>query len=201
MRGGGRAGRFGEGGHAGGHPGGSVEKLRDGDVLDKKKVMAAGSATDETMLTALGDSGLGVLSFFPWSQALDTAENRDFVQRMTRMTKKEYVGASAAMNYGAARFVAEAIRQIDGDVENKEKFIQALRTTEIKSSPRGPIKLDRYGHIVQNIYVRRVDRVGNLYQNTVLETYPAVSQFWTYNPEDYLKQPVYGRDNPACRYC
>jgi len=35
----------------------------------------------------------------------------------------------------------------------------------------------------------------------VIYTYPAVSQFWKYNPEEFLKQPVYSRDFPSCRYC
>ena len=38
-------------------------------------------------------------------------------------------------------------------------------------------------------------------QNTVIYTYPAVSQFWKYSPEEFLKQPVYSRDFPPCRYC
>jgi branched-chain amino acid transport system substrate-binding protein len=28
-----------------------------------------------------------------------------------------------------------------------------------------------------------------------------VSQFWKYNPEEFLKQPVYSRDFPPCRHC
>jgi hypothetical protein len=32
-------------------------------------------------------------------------------------------------------------------------------------------------------------------------TYPAVSQFWTYDPAEFLKQPVYSRDFPPCRHC
>ena len=176
-------------------------ELRKAGVLDKKKVLAAGSATDETLLPALGDTALGVLSFFPWSAALDTPENKRYVQRMKQVTKKDYVGMSGAISYGAAMWIAEAIKQVGGDVENKEKFFQTLRATEIKSSPRGPIKLDKYGHIVQNIYIRRVDKVGTLYQNTVIETYPSVSQFWKYNPEEYLKQPIYSRDNPPCKHC
>jgi branched-chain amino acid transport system substrate-binding protein len=178
-----------------------IGEMRKAGVLDKKKVLAAGTATDETLLPALGDTALGVLTFQNWSAALNTPENQRFVQKIKQMTKKDYVGAPAAINYGAAMWIAEAIRQIGGDVENKDKFFQALRATEIKSSPRGPIKLDKYGHIIQDVYIRRVDKVGTTYQNTVIETYPAVSQFWKYNPEEYLKQPIYSRDYPACRYC
>jgi branched-chain amino acid transport system substrate-binding protein len=43
--------------------------------------------------------------------------------------------------------------------------------------------------------------LGGELQNTVIHTYPAVSQFWTYKPEEFLKQPVYSRDFPPCRHC
>jgi branched-chain amino acid transport system substrate-binding protein len=178
-----------------------IGELRKAGVLDKKKVLAAGSATDETLLTALGDTALGVLSFYPWSAAIDTPENKRFLQKMRQVTKKEYIGTAAAINYGAAMWIVEAIRAVNGDVENKDRFFQTLRATEVKASPRGPIKIDKYGHIVQNVYFRRVDKVGAMYQNTVLDVYPSVSQFWKYNPEEYLKQPIYSRDNPPCRHC
>src|SRR5213078_3243179 len=36
---------------------------------------------------------------------------------------------------------------------------------------------------------------------TVIHTFPNVSQFWTYRPEEYLKNPVYSRDYPPCTRC
>lgn len=178
-----------------------IGELRKAGVLDKKKVLAAGSATDETLLNALGDTALGVLTFYPWSMALNTPENQRFVQKIKSVTKKDYVGTAAAINYGAAMWIAEGIKAVGGDVENKDKFVQTLRATEIKSSPRGPIKIDKYGHIVQNIYFRRVDKAGALYQNTVVDTYPSVGQFWKFNPDEYLKAAIYTRDNPPCKHC
>jgi branched-chain amino acid transport system substrate-binding protein len=37
--------------------------------------------------------------------------------------------------------------------------------------------------------------------NTVIKTYPHVSQFWTYGKAKFLAQPVYSRDFPPCKYC
>lgn len=37
--------------------------------------------------------------------------------------------------------------------------------------------------------------------NTVIKTYPKVSQFWTYDKAKFLAQPVYSRDFPPCKYC
>ena len=116
-----------------------------------------------------------------------------------QLKREATVGMSS--NYTGADWITRAIKAVNGDVEDKEKLMQALRAVEIPNSPRGPLKLDKYGHDIQNMYVRRVDKVNNQYQNTVVETYPSVSQFWKYDPETYLKSPVYNRDNPPCKHC
>ena len=95
----------------------------------------------------------------------------------------------------------EAARAVGGKVEDREAFMKALRSVEIADAPRGPIKMDPYGNPTQNIYIRKVEKVGGKLQNTVIQTYPAVSQFWKYTPEEFLKQPVYSREFPPCKYC
>jgi branched-chain amino acid transport system substrate-binding protein len=97
------------------------------------------------------------------------------------------------------RWIIEAIKAINGDVENRPKLMDALRKVELKDVPRGPMKLDSYGNPIQNIYIRKVERVGGELQNTVIQTYPGVSQFWKYKPEEFLKQPVYSRDFPPLK--
>ena len=97
--------------------------------------------------------------------------------------------------------IDEAAKAIKGDVENREKFLAALRKVEIPDAPRGPIKLDSRGNPIQTIYIRKVERKDGELWNTVVKTYPAVSQFWTYKPEQFLKDPVYSRDFPPCKYC
>jgi Asp-tRNA(Asn)/Glu-tRNA(Gln) amidotransferase A subunit family amidase len=47
----------------------------------------------------------------------------------------------------------------------------------------------------------RVERVNGALQNTVIHTFPRVSQFWKYDPAEFLRQPVYARDVPPCRHC
>jgi hypothetical protein len=66
----------------------------------------------------------------------------------------------------------EAIKAINGDVENRAKLLEALKNVELKDVPRGPMKLDSYGNPNQNIYVRKVEKVGGELQNTVIQTYP-----------------------------
>jgi branched-chain amino acid transport system substrate-binding protein len=61
------------------------------------------------------------------------------------------------------------------------------------------VQFDQYGNVVGNVYVRRVTRKEGRLVNTVIYTYPNVSQFWTYKPEEYLKNPPYSRDYPPAK--
>lgn len=88
-----------------------------------------------------------------------------------------------------------------GDIENVDRFLTALRNVDLSDSPRGPMKFDAYGNPIMNIYVRKVEKLNGRLQNTVIHTFPNISQFWTYTPEEFLKNPVYSRDNPPCRFC
>ena len=55
--------------------------------------------------------------------------------------------------------------------------------------------LDDYGNPIYDVYIRKVEkRADGKYWNVPIETYPNVSQFWKYNPEEYMKQPPYSRD-------
>ena len=53
------------------------------------------------------------------------------------------------------------------------------------------------GNIVGNAYIRKVTRKDGRLVNSVIKTYPNVSQFWTYDEKEFLKNPVYSRDYPA----
>jgi branched-chain amino acid transport system substrate-binding protein len=163
-------------------------------------LIAGGTYTDEHVLPQLGDESIGVVSAHHYSAALDTPANRRF--RAAFESKYSRIPSFYSENcYTGARVVAEAVKAIGGHVEDRAALMAALRKVEIKDAPRGPIAIDPYGNPTQNIYIRRVDRVDGKLQNTVIHTYPAVSQFWKYNPEEFLKQPVYSREFPACRHC
>jgi branched-chain amino acid transport system substrate-binding protein len=65
---------------------------------------------------------------------------------------------------------------------------------------RGPVRFDQFGNVIGNVYIRKVERKGGHLVNTVIKTYPDVSQFWTYDQGAFLKEPVYARDSPPARY-
>ena len=163
-------------------------------------LIAAGTYTDEHVLPQLGDESIGVVSAHHYSASLDTPANKRFRAAFEKAYNR--IPSFYSENcYTGARIINEAVRAIAGKVEDRRALMEALRKVAITDAPRGPVQMDAYGNPTQNIYIRKVERVGGKLQNTVLYTYPAVSQFWKYNPEEFLKQPVYSRDFPPCRHC
>ncbi len=163
-------------------------------------LLGGGTTFDEFVLPSLGDEAIGGMSPLIYSAAIDTPINKRFVAEYRRRYGKvpSYYSETC---YTTGKWIDQAARAINGDVEDREKFLAALRKVEITDAPRGPIKLDEYGNPVQNIYIRKVEKKDGELWNTVVHTYPAVSQFWKYKPEEFLKQPVYDRNFPPCRYC
>ena len=53
--------------------------------------------------------------------------------------------------------------------------------------------------VVGAAYIRKVARKDGRLVNSVIKTYPNVSQFWTYDKVAFLKNPVYSRDYPPAK--
>jgi len=177
------------------------KQYEEAGLKAKIPVIAGGPAVDEALLPSMGDEALGVVSPLIYSGALDTPVNRRFAKDY-RARFGKVPSYFAETNYTSGRWIAEAVKSLGGNVEDREKLLAALRKVEIPDAPRGPIKLDAYGNPIQNVYVRKVERNRDgERQNTVIVTIPAVSQFWKYSPEEFLRQPVYSRDVPPCRLC
>ena len=66
--------------------------------------------------------------------------------------------------------------------------MKALRATKV-DTVRGPVSFDEYGNVVGNVYIRKVERKEGRLVNSVIKTYPNVSQFWTYDPKEFLAEP------------
>jgi branched-chain amino acid transport system substrate-binding protein len=177
-----------------------VKQYEESGLKAKLPLLGGGTTTDESVLPQMGDEAIGVITALHYSQAIDTPANQKFAKAFEAKAGKIASYYSEA-TYTNARWIAEAIKLAAGKVEDRDALLAALRKVNLRESPRGPLSVDSLGNPIQNIYVRRVERVSGRLQNTVIATYPAVSQFWKYNPDEYLKQPLYSRDYPACKYC
>jgi branched-chain amino acid transport system substrate-binding protein len=166
----------------------------------KLPLIGGGTFTDEHVLRTMGDEVLGVVTALHYSAALATPANRKFAQAYEAKFK-QIPSYYSEGTYVAGIALKAALEGIGGEIENAEKFLAAVRRVDLSDAPRGSMRFDDFGNPVQSIYVRKVERVGGRLQNTVIHTVPNVSQFWTYKPEDFLKNPVYSRDYPPCTKC
>ncbi len=152
------------------------------------------TATDQSALGTMGPEAEGVMSVGHYAEGRDDPTTQAFVKEFDA-TYKKLPSYYAADMYTAARILSEAITKANGNVEDVDNFIKIVKASDLSSTPMGPQKMDDYGNPVQNVYLRKVVKRddGRLW-NVVTFTWPNVSQFWTYKPEDFLKNPVYSRD-------
>jgi branched-chain amino acid transport system substrate-binding protein len=175
-----------------------VKQYQEFGLKGKIPLIGGGTTTDEHALPSMGDEAIGIITPLHYSEALDNPANIKFVKAFREKAKKA-ASYYAEGTYTGGRWIVEAIKAINGDVENRDKFLEALKKVDLKDLPRGPMKLDSYGNPIQNIYIRKVEKVGGELRNTVIHTYPNISQFWKYKPEEFLKQPVYSREFPPLK--
>jgi len=172
---------------------------------NKKPVIGGGTSYDEFVLPSMGDEVIGHVSALQYSAAIDTPKNAEFVKKY-RAKFGKVPSYYSETNYTTAQMIHEVIKKNNGKWPGGEEFIKQLAAVKV-DSPRGPVAIDEMRNPVQNIYIKKVEKKKMFgydkdeLWNTVIKTYPSVGQFWKYDKAAFLKQPVYGRDFPPCKYC
>ena len=174
-----------------------LRQFNEYGMKGKLAVVGGMTALDESVLRNMGDEALGILTSCWYSAEIDNPINRKFAPAF-RAENKYDPGFYAAATYVNGAVFQAAVEAVKGKVEDKQAFMKALRATRVDSA-RGPVAFDEYGNVVGNVYIRRVERKDGRLVNVVVQTYPNVSQFWTYDPKEFLANPVYSRDYPPAK--
>jgi branched-chain amino acid transport system substrate-binding protein len=183
-------------GFAGSNPLKFMKQYKDQGL--KLPVLSGSVGCDDALLKSFGDEAVGMVSCSAYSAELDTPSNKRLVEGMV----KDYgniPGIYAAGLYLNGMVAEAALEKTGGKTDDKEALIKALRGVALTDSPRGPFKFDHFGNVIGSFYIRRTERKGNKLVNTIIKTYPNVSQFWTYDEKTFLAQPVYSRDYPPLK--
>lgn len=165
--------------------------------MDKKKKIYGGYWMHQDALPQMDDRAIGLIgNSLHYAAGLDTPENKAFTDAFARKYKRlpSWFAESA---YTTGLWTKTAADAIKGRVEDREAFLKAVRSARI-NAPRGPLRLDEYDNPIQNVYISKIQKIthpvlGEVLTNVPLKTYPAVSQFWTWKPEEFLKQGPYKR--------
>lgn len=185
-------------GFAGSNPVKFMRSYADLGLKAKIPLTAGWTALDDALLKSVGDEAVGVISASYYTADHDSPSNKRFVAAMA----KDYgvlPGAYSAAMYIAGQCVEAALGKTGGKSDDKKALSDALHGLSLEDTPRGPVAFDEGGNVVGSVFVRRCERKGGTLVNTTIKTYPKVSQFWTYPPAEFLKQPVYSRDYPPAK--
>ena len=171
----------------------------------KKPIIGGGTSYDEFVLPFMGDEAIGDVSALHYSAALDTPKNIEFVKAY-RAKFGKVPSYYSENNYTTAQWLDEALKKAGGKWPGPEELIKIMVGIKL-DSVRGPVSFDDMRNPIQNIYIKKVEKKKMFgYEkdelwNTVIKTYPNVSQFWTYGKDKFLAQPVYDKSFPPCKFC
>jgi len=181
------------------------KQYEDAGLKGRLPLIGGAVTFDESALPRMGDEALDGISPLMYSAALDTPAMKEWVKKYKAKYGKvpSYYSES---NYTTAQMIHEVIQKNNGKFPGAEEFIKQLAAIKV-DAVRGPVTIDDMRNPVQNVYIKKVEKKKMFgydkeeLWNTVIKTYPAVGQFWTYGKEAFLKQPVYSRDFPPCKFC
>jgi len=137
------------------------------------KLIATGDLTDDHVLSAMGDPTLGLITTHHYSAAHDSPENKEFIKAYQEVSGGKRPNFMAVGGYDGMAAIAEVIKKLDGKLDG-DKAMATLKGLKL-ASPRGPITIDpETRDIVQTVYVRRVQKVGDELYNSEFEQFPNV---------------------------
>ncbi len=137
------------------------------------RIIATGDLTDEDILNAVGDSALGVITAFHYSQVHDSPENKAYTEAYAKAYPKDRANFMSVAGYDGMHLIAAVIEKTGGSAD-PEKFVAAAKGMSWVS-PRGKITIDPDTRdIVQTVYIRKVERVGADLQNVEFDSIPDV---------------------------
>ena len=142
-----------------------------------RPVLAHGSAVDEALLPSLGETALGMTNYLFYTPTLDTPENRRFRELVKKLMNKEPTNYHE-LGYMTAKVATEAIRKINGKVEDVPALLAELRKTNFEA-PQGRFRFDEKQNVIFDVQIRRVEKVDGKLVNVFVDRIPSVDQFWT----------------------
>jgi branched-chain amino acid transport system substrate-binding protein len=142
--------------------------------LDKSGIrfLGEGSVTDDDILNTIGDVAIGAVTSHHYSAAHDSPENKAFVEAFKKANPGMRPNFMAMGGYDGMHVIYEGLKKTNG--QGGEALVNAMKGLSW-TSPRGPVSIDpETRDIVQNIYIRKVEKVNGELWNVEIATSPAV---------------------------
>jgi branched-chain amino acid transport system substrate-binding protein len=127
---------------------------------------------DDDLLNGMGDAALGAVTAHLYSAAHPSAMNKEFVAAYKKAFGNR-PGFMAVSGYDGIHLIYEALKKTGGKTDG-DALIEAMKGMKWES-PRGPISIDPDTRdIIQNIYIRKVEKKNGELYNVEFATFDAV---------------------------
>jgi branched-chain amino acid transport system substrate-binding protein len=142
--------------------------------LDKAgiRIIGPGDVTDDDLLPAMGDSVIGAVTAHLYSADHNSAKNKAYVDAFQKAAgfRPNFMSVGG---YDGMHLIYEAVKKTGGKADG-DSLIAAMKGLAWES-PRGPISIDpETRDIVQNIYIRKVEKKNGQLYNVEFATFENV---------------------------
>src|SRR5579863_3614846 len=157
----------------GAQPGAVGKALAERGIdVTKTKVLGQDALGAETALKSMGDAALGIITVSDYDYNHQSPMNQEFVKAYNDAFHRNPDFFSIG-GYDGTRLIYEALKKTGGKADG-DSLIAAAKGMSWES-PRGPISIDpETRDIVQTVYIRRVQKVGNELENIEFDSVPKV---------------------------
>lgn len=151
-----------------------MKQVADRDFAASKiQVIATGDVTDDEQLPNMGEVVLGLINSHVYSAAHDSPENKAFVADFMKANPSVRPNFMAVGGYDGMALIYKALAKTNGETDGT-KLVEAMKG-EKWVSPRGPVSIDpQTRDIIQNVYIRKVEKRDGSLWNIEFETVPDV---------------------------
>ena len=129
--------------------------------LDKSgiRLIGPGDVVDDDLLPGMGDAAIGVVTAHMYSAAHPSPTNKAYVDAFRKANNGMRPNFMSVGGYDGMHLIYEALKKTNGNTDG-DALIAAMKGMAWES-PRGPIQIDpETRDIIQNIYMRKVEKVG-----------------------------------------
>jgi branched-chain amino acid transport system substrate-binding protein len=136
------------------------------------KLIGPGDVTDDDLLPTMSDAALGTITAHFYSSAHPSKMNSMYVEAFKKSSGMRPNFMSVG-GYDGMHLIYEALRKTGGKTDG-DSLVAAMKGMSWES-PRGPIAIDpETRDIIQNIYMRKVEKQDGELYNVEFETFEAV---------------------------
>ena len=142
--------------------------------LDKAgiKLIGPGDVTDDDLLPGMGDAAIGTVTAHMYSADHNSAMNKAYVAAFEKDNhfRPNFMSVGG---YDGMHLIYAALKKTGGNADG-DSLIAAMKGMQWES-PRGPIEIDpETRDIIQNIYIRKVEKKNGQLYNVEFATFKAV---------------------------